>query len=173
MRPQCAAGLSRASWAIRNQRPRRPAALRRWQCLKTGALWQLDATPHQWFPGDHKNYPLLDWLDDCSRVCTGAKIYYREDLLAISISFRQPLWNTACHWNFMWTATVFSSPNTLEPSLNSARPPLLWRFAALTAGPSKTIVFGDFTNVRGSQPGPSFEYGADAFPAVFFCAGLQ
>ena len=56
--------------------------MRRWQCLKIGALWQLDATPHRWFPGDKKNYPLLDLLDDCSRVCTGATIYHREDLLA-------------------------------------------------------------------------------------------
>lgn len=62
--------------------PRPPASLRRWQCLKTGALWQLDATPQRWFPADHRNYPLLDLLADCSRVCTGAKIYYREDLLA-------------------------------------------------------------------------------------------
>jgi hypothetical protein len=75
-------------WAIGHQLahplspPRRPASLRRWQCLKVGALWQLDATPHRWFPGNPKNYPLLDLLDDCSRLCTGAKIYYREDLLA-------------------------------------------------------------------------------------------
>lgn len=75
-------------WALEHQlahptpRPRPPAGLRRWQCLKTGALWQLDATPHRWFPADKKNYPLLDLLDDCSRVCTGATIYYREDLLA-------------------------------------------------------------------------------------------
>ena len=62
--------------------PRPPASVRRWQCLKIGALWQLDATPHRWFPGDPKNYPLLDLLDDCSRVCTGATIYHREDLLA-------------------------------------------------------------------------------------------
>lgn len=62
--------------------PRAPASVRRWQCLKTGALWQLDATPHRWFPTDSKNYPLLDLLDDCCRICTGAKIYYREDLLA-------------------------------------------------------------------------------------------
>jgi transposase InsO family protein len=61
---------------------RQPASIRRWQCLKIGALWQLDATPHRWFPGDKRNYPLLDLLDDCSRVCTGAKIYYAEDLLA-------------------------------------------------------------------------------------------
>ncbi|HWD18041.1 MAG TPA: hypothetical protein VHB20_02080 [Verrucomicrobiae bacterium] len=62
--------------------PRPPASARRWQCLKTGALWQLDATPHRWFPGDKRNYPLLDLLDDCSRVCTGAAIYHAEDLLA-------------------------------------------------------------------------------------------
>ena len=62
--------------------PRPPASARRWQCLKIGALWQLDATPHRWFPGDRKHYPLLDLLDDCSRVCTGATIYHGEDLLA-------------------------------------------------------------------------------------------
>ncbi len=62
---------------------RRPAAsLRRWQCLKIGALWQLDATPHPWFPPNRRNYPLLDLLDDCSRLCTGAKIYHEENLLA-------------------------------------------------------------------------------------------
>jgi transposase InsO family protein len=75
-------------WAIANNLAhstpsrREPASLRRWQCLKIGALWQLDATPHRWFPGDKRNYPLLDLLDDCSRVCTGAKIYHAEDLLA-------------------------------------------------------------------------------------------
>lgn len=75
-------------WAIAHhlahpEPPRRaPVSLRRWQCLKIGALWQLDATPHRWFPGDKKNYPLLDLLDDCSRVCTGATIYHGEDLLA-------------------------------------------------------------------------------------------
>lgn len=75
-------------WAMANQLAhpvparRQPASIRRWQCLKIGALWQLDATPHRWFPGDKRNYPLLDLLDDCSRVCTGAKIYHAEDLLA-------------------------------------------------------------------------------------------
>jgi transposase InsO family protein len=75
-------------WAIAHQlahplpTPRPPASLRRWQCLKIGALWQLDATPHRWFPDDKKQYPLLDLLDDCSRVCTGATIYHGEDLLA-------------------------------------------------------------------------------------------
>jgi hypothetical protein len=75
-------------WALRHHlghplpKPRPPASTRRWQCLKIGALWQLEATPHRWFPGDQRHYPLLDLLDDCSRVCTGATIYYREDLLA-------------------------------------------------------------------------------------------
>jgi transposase InsO family protein len=62
--------------------PRPLASQRRWQCLKIGALWQLDATPHRWFTAEKRNYPLLDLLDDCSRICTGAKIYYGEDLLA-------------------------------------------------------------------------------------------
>lgn len=75
-------------WAIANKlahplpSPRQPASLRRWQCLKTGALWQLDATPHRWFQADRRNYPLLDLLDDCTRVCTGATIYRQENLLA-------------------------------------------------------------------------------------------
>ena len=75
-------------WALAHKlahplpKPRPPASARRWQCLKTGALWQMDATPHRWFPGDAKNYPLLDLLDDCSRVCTGAAIYRNEDLPA-------------------------------------------------------------------------------------------
>lgn len=75
-------------WAIEHHlahptpAPRPPASTRRWQCLKIGALWQLDATPHRWFPDDKRNYPLLDLLDDCSRVCTGATIYHGEDLLA-------------------------------------------------------------------------------------------
>jgi hypothetical protein len=63
--------------------PRPSAATRRWQCLKMGALWQLDATPHPWFQHHHRRqYPLLDLLDDCTRLCTGARIFHGEDLLA-------------------------------------------------------------------------------------------
>jgi len=58
--------------------PRPPACVRRWQCLKIGTLGQLDATPPRWFPGDQKNYPLLDLLDNCSRVRTGTTLHYRE-----------------------------------------------------------------------------------------------
>ena len=58
------------------------AAVRRWQCQDTGALWQLDASPHKWLPPFDQNLPLLDILDDCSRLITGARIYARETLLA-------------------------------------------------------------------------------------------
>lgn len=57
-------------------------AIRRWQCAEIGALWQLDATPHHWFGEDTPLYPLLDMVDDCSRVITGARLYPRECLLA-------------------------------------------------------------------------------------------
>ena len=49
-------------------KPKTTAAVRRWQCAEVGALWQLDSTPHRWFGEDHNLYPLLDMLDDCSRV---------------------------------------------------------------------------------------------------------
>lgn len=58
------------------------AAVRRWQCGEVGALWQLDSTPHRWFAGDDDLYPLLDMVDDCSRVMVGSRLYPRECLLA-------------------------------------------------------------------------------------------
>lgn len=56
--------------------------LRRWQQSHIGALWQLDASPHPWFPKDPRHYPLLDMLDDASRFVIGARLYERETLLA-------------------------------------------------------------------------------------------
>ena len=64
-------------------RPVRPKApVKRWQRQAIGELWQLDASPHPWFPDSPLQYPLLDLIDDCSRLVTGAKLYAREDLLA-------------------------------------------------------------------------------------------
>ena len=63
-----------------NHRPTAP--VRRWQRSRIGELWQLDATPHRWFPGCSQAFPMLNMLDDCSRVFTGSKIYERELLLA-------------------------------------------------------------------------------------------
>ena len=57
------------------------ASVRRWQCAKIGALWQLDATPHRWW-AERPHLPLLNMLDDCSRRRVGARIYPAENLLA-------------------------------------------------------------------------------------------
>lgn len=63
--------------------PRRPAApVLRWQRSRVGELWQLDATPHRWFPGSPHPFPMLNLVDDCSRLLTGSRIYERENLLA-------------------------------------------------------------------------------------------
>ena len=64
-------------------KPRGPRArVRRWQRQQIGELWQLDATPHAFFPCNPRLYPLLDMLDDCSRLITGARLYEAETLLA-------------------------------------------------------------------------------------------
>jgi hypothetical protein len=58
------------------------APVRRWQRAQTGELWQLDASPHPWFPHSKTSFPMLNMLDDCSRLFTGSKIYERELLLS-------------------------------------------------------------------------------------------
>jgi hypothetical protein len=75
-------------WAIQNgyahsTPPKRPhAPVRRWQRARIGELWQLDASPHRWFPSVNILFPMLNMLDDCSRLFTGSKLYERELLLA-------------------------------------------------------------------------------------------
>lgn len=75
-------------WALRNghahatpaQKP--PAPIRRWQRSQIGEIWQLDASPHRWFPHSVIDYPMLNMLDDCSRLFTGSKLYERELILS-------------------------------------------------------------------------------------------
>jgi hypothetical protein len=75
-------------WAIENSLahavpPKRVLApVRRWQRARIGELWQWDASPHHWFPSVHRAFPMLNLLDDCSRLFTGSKLYERELLLA-------------------------------------------------------------------------------------------
>ena len=75
-------------WAMQNglaQSPRLrpvPAVIRRWQRHRIGELWQLDASPHAYFPNSRKLFPMLNLLDDCSRLFTASKIYQQEILLA-------------------------------------------------------------------------------------------
>ena len=87
----CGVRLHRAQvrrWARQNQLgrahpPAQPkAAVRRWQRSQIGELWQLDATPHRWFTGVNRYFPLLNLLDDCSRYHLGTRLYERELLLA-------------------------------------------------------------------------------------------
>jgi transposase InsO family protein len=75
-------------WAIREgaapapKPPRLPAHLRRWQRQAVGELWQMDATPDYWFGRDQPSYPLLEMLDDCSRLQVGCAIYRSENVPA-------------------------------------------------------------------------------------------
>ncbi|MEI7902952.1 MAG: hypothetical protein WCK89_22130 [bacterium] len=75
-------------WAIAHQLahavpvPRVVAPVRRWQRSRIGELWQLDASPHRWFPTATRAFPMLNLLDDCSRLFIGSRLYERELLLA-------------------------------------------------------------------------------------------
>ena len=59
-----------------------PKPIKRWQARDLGALWQYDASPHCWLPGDTHKQVLLDLLDDATRYNTGARLYHSETLLA-------------------------------------------------------------------------------------------
>jgi len=65
-----------------NPRPKTKAPVRRWQRAAIGELWQLDATPHRWFSDSKLQWPMLNMLDDCSRLFTASQIYERETLLS-------------------------------------------------------------------------------------------
>lgn len=115
-------------WAHENHlavhtRPARPKApVKRWQRQAIGELWQLDASPHPWFPDSSLQYPLLDLIDDCSRLVTGATLYEREGLLAyfdlLPVAFAQhglPLaLYVDCH-SIFWPSNPTSSPNWAGP----------------------------------------------------------
>lgn len=65
------------------------AAVRRWQSQQVGELWQLDASPHRWMGPNSAMFPMLDMIDDCSRVITGTRLYPRECHLAYLDFLRQ------------------------------------------------------------------------------------
>jgi hypothetical protein len=70
-------GLAQAHPHLKTKAP-----VRRWQRAAIGELWQLDATPHRWFADSKLQWPMLNMLDDCSRLFTASRIYQRETLLA-------------------------------------------------------------------------------------------
>ena len=64
----------------RPNRKAQRASVRRWQRQSIGELWQMDATPHPFIPGSDTKWHLIDIIDDCSRLVTGARLYQREVL---------------------------------------------------------------------------------------------
>ena len=61
---------------------KRPRPVRRWQVQQIGQLWQYDASPHHWFAHQPQQPPLLELLDDHSRLLPLVRLYPRETLLA-------------------------------------------------------------------------------------------
>jgi len=59
---------------------RLPAHTRRWQRANIGELWQLDATPHRWFGPGEPAQPLLDMIDDASRLQVGIRLCRHESV---------------------------------------------------------------------------------------------
>ena len=87
----CDFPLARAQgrrWASENHRAHaKPnlsvsAPIRRWQRSQPGERWQLDASPHRWFPACKRLFPMLNMLDACSRLFPGSKRDQHENRLA-------------------------------------------------------------------------------------------
>jgi len=64
----------------RHKKPLKP--VRRWQVQQIGQLWQYDASPHRWFPSLPAQPPMLELIDDHSRLLPLVRLYPRETLLA-------------------------------------------------------------------------------------------
>jgi hypothetical protein len=60
-------------YAPAKPKPRPPASQLRFQRSRIGELWQLDASPHAWFPPAKTLWPMLNMLDDCSRLILPCK----------------------------------------------------------------------------------------------------
>jgi hypothetical protein len=75
-------------WALQHQLApdtrykAKPKPVKRWQARDYGALWQYDASPHAWLPGERGKQVLLNLLDDATRYNTAARLYRAETLLA-------------------------------------------------------------------------------------------
>jgi len=71
------------------RKPRPPAHIRRWQRENVNELWQLDATCEAWWEGSDVHRPILNMLDDCSRMHVGCTMYASENLRAYYHFFKQ------------------------------------------------------------------------------------
>jgi len=104
-------------WAIRNglahhnPRQRENRHWRRFHRTSVGELMQLDATPHAWFGHGSPQLPMLNMLDDCSRMQVGGVVYANETLDAY-IHFLKKVFETfgLPLQVFVDQAPVFKSP---------------------------------------------------------------
>ena len=100
-------------WALENHLahavpPKRIlAAVRRWQRHRIGELWQLDASPHRWFPHCKIAFPRLNMLDDCSRLLNSTSA---NGCSPTSTSCPRPSWPTGgpCNFTSIITASFFT-----------------------------------------------------------------
>jgi len=80
-----------------------PAHTRRWQRDSIGELWQLDASPHRWFGLENPAQPLLDMIDDASRLQVGIRLCPGENLAQYIWFLKKPLKRTVSRWKYTWT----------------------------------------------------------------------
>jgi len=59
---------------------RRKVFRRRFEAPFPGILIQGDSSYEQWLPGDERYYHLIVFLDDCSRLCLGARLVARDTI---------------------------------------------------------------------------------------------
>jgi len=54
---------------------------RRFEAPAPGVLVQGDSTSMQWIPGDSRYYQFLAFIDDCTRLCLGARLIERDTVV--------------------------------------------------------------------------------------------
>lgn len=54
---------------------------RRFEAPAPGILVQGDSTPMQWVPGDSRYYQFIAFVDDCTRVCLGARLAEHDSVV--------------------------------------------------------------------------------------------
>lgn len=59
---------------------RRKVFRKRFEAPSPGVLVQGDSSYEKWIPGDENYYSLIAFIDDCSRVCLGARLVERDTI---------------------------------------------------------------------------------------------
>jgi len=76
------------------------APVRRWQRAQIGELWQLDASPHRWFPHSKLSFPMLNMQSMIAAACSPARRFMSANSCApISTSCPPLSWPTDARSN--------------------------------------------------------------------------